>query len=160
MSTLLLLTDPANPSCVVPARGRIRTRFWTRLHSRALDQALAAGVSPDTSIALSLRAHALISPRSRKRLARSVRRLIRDAQHPVGPLDPSVPICRRKILRSSKTLEQLAVRLDSVDPVDARGAAKSHLLVNQSRGPVCDGPMHDDLEPAIRHVLRALELTV
>jgi hypothetical protein len=130
------------------------------LHSRELDQALAAGVSPDMSAALSLRAHTLISPRARTRLARSIRKLIQDAQHPLGPLDPGVPICRRKILRSRKMLQALAARLESTDPVDACGAAKGHLLLNGSSGPVYERPAADDLEPAIQQVLRALAVTV
>jgi hypothetical protein len=130
------------------------------MHCRELDRALAIGVSPDTSVALSLRAHTLIGPRSRRRVARSIRRLIEDAQRPLGPLDPGVPVCRRKILRSRKTLEKLAARLDSVEPVNVRGAAKCSLLLNESTGPVYDRPADDDLEPAIRQMLRALEFTV
>jgi hypothetical protein len=56
-------------------------------------------------------------------------------------------------------LEALAARLESVDPVDACGAAKSHLLLKETTGPVYDRPAADDLEPAIHQVLRALELT-
>jgi hypothetical protein len=157
MSTLLLI-DPTNPSCMVPERSRMRTRVWVRVRSHHLDQALASGVSPDGCAALSLRAHSLIGTRARGALARSLRRLVKDAQHPLQPLSFGVPICRRKILASRNTLEALATRLDSRDPLDAGGVAKVKLLLSNGGGPVYGHGTADDLEPALREALDALTL--
>jgi hypothetical protein len=102
----------------------------------------------------------LISATVRRGLARSLRKLIEDAQHPVQPLDSRVPICRRKILNSRKTLEELADRLVSRDPVDACGVAHVRLVLTEGWGPLYDRPGADDFEPVLRRALRALEVTV
>jgi len=135
-------------------------RLRAYLRSRELDRALATGVSPDSSGAISLRAHTLVGAATRSALARSVRRLIEDAQQPLSRLTPVVPICRRKILSSRKTLEELADRLASGDPVDARGVAKARLLLSDGAGPVYNQPAADDLEPALHEVLRTLQLAL
>jgi hypothetical protein len=62
----------------------MRTRLWTHVRSHDLDRALASGVSPDCSAALSLRAQTLIGSRARAALARSLRKLVDDAQHPLS----------------------------------------------------------------------------
>jgi hypothetical protein len=156
--TTLLITDPINPGCVVSERSRTRTHVWIHLHAQQLDHALASGVSPDSSAALSLRAYRLIGETARAALARSVRRLVEDARRPLGPLDP--PICRRKVRRSTQTLHELADRLVSGDPVDACGVAQIRLLMQDAAGPIYDRPAADDLEPALRRARQALELTV
>ncbi len=159
MSTLLL-TDQNHPDCFIYERSRAGTRLSTYVRSRALDRALAAGVSPDASAALSLRAHTLIGARTRAGLARTIRRLIRDARHPLHPLTPHVLLCRRKIIRSTRTLEGLAERLISGEPVDARGVAQMRLLLIGDCGALYDNPAANDLEPALQEAIQALELAV
>jgi hypothetical protein len=158
--TTLLLTDPANPRCVVPGRAAAAARLSSHLYARRLDEALASGVSPDSSAALSLRARTLIGASARVGLARSLRCLLRDARRPLGPFTAHVPICRGKILQSSRTIEELADRLAGRDPVDARGVAQVQLLLTDGEGPVYYRPGADDLEPALRQALRGLDLTV
>ena len=157
MSTLLL-TDPTNPRCIVHARSRARTRLWTHLRSRRLDQALASHVSPDSSAALSLRACALIGTSARAGLTGALRQLIREAEHPMGPLTFRVPICRGKILRSRETIEALADCLASTEPVDACGVAQVRLLLTDGSGPIYARPTADDLEPALERTLVALTM--
>lgn len=119
---------------------------------------MASGTSPDASPALSLRAQILIGAKERKRLARTIRRLVRDAQFPLTPLTPGVPMCRRKIQRSRKTLQALAERLAGASPVDARGVAQVRLLLCDSSGPLCWRSGADDLEPAVQEAIEALEV--
>jgi hypothetical protein len=159
MSTLLL-TDQNNPGCVISERSRTRTRLSAYLRSRALDRALAAGVSPDSNAALSLRAQTLIGATARSSLARTIRRLITDARHPPHPLTAHVPLCRGKIIRAAQTLERLAERLMSEEPVDARGVAQIRLLLIGDCGAFYDHPAADDLEPALQEAMRALEPSV
>jgi hypothetical protein len=156
--TTLLLADPNNPSCIISERGRMRTRLSARLRSHALDRALAAGVSPDSSAALSLRAHALIEAGARGTLARSIRRVTDNAVRPFGPLSPGIPTCRRKILASREGLEALAARLEAGDPVDVRGVAMVAVLLTDGGGPIYERPGANDLEPALRQALKALDL--
>ena len=157
--TTLLLADRSNPGCVLLKPGRARTRLKTYLRSRPLDQALASGASPDSSAELSLRARWLIGAPARTTLARSIRTLIEDAQRPAKPLSPGVPVCRRKVLGSARTLELLTERLTSGGPVDARGVAQVRVLLNDVRGPVYDRAAANDLEPALQEAIEALEVT-
>ncbi|HET6864405.1 MAG TPA: hypothetical protein VFH80_00715 [Solirubrobacteraceae bacterium] len=159
MSTLLL-TDQNNPSCIISERRRARTRLSTYLRSRTLDRALAAGVSPDATAALSLRAHSLIGATTRAGLARTIRRLIADACQPPHPFGDYVPLCRRKIIRSAQTLERLAERLVGDQPVDARGVAQVRLLLIGDRRGLYDRPGADDLELPLQEAIQALELSV
>jgi hypothetical protein len=154
--TPLLLIDPADPCCVIKERRRLRTRLSAHLCARNLDRALAAGVSPDSSAALSLRAHALIGSQSRDKLARSIRMLIADARRPLGPLAPGVPVCRPKVLRASGSFDELADRLAREAPVDAGGMAEVALLIAAASGPLFDHPA-DELEATVRRVMQALE---
>jgi hypothetical protein len=158
--TILLVIDTRNPEAIILKTGTLRTRLGVRLHARLLDHALAQGASPHSSAALSLRARALISDRERKRLSRKLRRLLEHARGPHPPLTPGLPICRRKVLRSSGILLQLAERLDDGEPVDARGVAQIQILLNNGEAPVFERPASDDLEPALLAAMDALTVTV
>jgi hypothetical protein len=130
------------------------------LHASSLDQALAAGASPDSSGPLSLRARYLIGAPARRDLARTLRRLVDAASRPFGPLTPAVPVCRRKVLASQETLWELADRLTSAEPVEARGVAQVRMLLITGDGPVYHRPAADDLEPAVQAALAALEFSL
>jgi hypothetical protein len=123
-----------------------------------LDRALAEGVSPDSSAGLSVRAHDLIGSRARVTLAQSIRRLLDDAAYPLRPMRFTIPICRSKVWRSRQTLQELAERLLSDEPLDARGLAQLRLLLSDGAGPLYGHPGADDLAPALEHVLAALEV--
>lgn len=156
--TTLLVTDRRDPQVVIPRPGTWRTRLGVRLHSRRLDRALAAGASPDASAALSLRACTLIGETERRRLARALRRLVKDAERPLPPLSSQAPICWRKVLKSQRTLSRFAERLISDEPVDARGVARVSVLLDGD-GPVYGWPAADDLEPALQAATEALEVS-
>jgi hypothetical protein len=91
-------------------------------------------------------------------LAQSIRRLVQDTTHPLRPLHFSVPICRSKIWRCRHTLEELADRLLSAEPLDARGLAQLRLLLSDGGGPLYGRPGEDDLAPALERVIAALEV--
>ncbi|MGH2867428.1 MAG: hypothetical protein ACRDNK_07660 [Solirubrobacteraceae bacterium] len=129
------------------------------LHAPSLDQALAAGASPDSSGPLSLRAQYLIGAPARRDLARTLRRLVDAASRPFGPLSPGVPVCRRKVLASQGTLWDLANRLTSAEPVEARGVAQVRMLITGD-GPVYHRHAADDLQPAVQAALAALEFSL
>lgn len=158
--SLLLLVDGERPECVIPRPGRTRTRLWTHMHAASLDQALAAGASPDSTAPLSLRAEQLIRASTRRKLARSLRQVIDDATRPSVTRGPRVTLCRRKILASCESLLELAERLSSQEPVDARGVAQVRLLLIGVVGPLYEHPRADDLEPALQAALEALDLSV
>lgn len=156
--TTLLLTDSERPGYVIAEHRRARTRLSVRLHASRLDRALAAGASPDSSAALSLRAAELIGDRARRDTARSLRRLVDEARHPRSVFRPCLLLCRRKVLRSRGALLELADRLVSPQPVDARAVAQTRLLLaGGGEGPLYRCPDVDDLEPAVQAVLASLE---
>jgi hypothetical protein len=119
---------------------------------------LAPGGSPDASAALSLRAHRLIGPRARS--ARSIVSLIDDAEDPLGPQQASVPICRCKGIAREEGARRADGPSAECRSAGASGAAKVHLLFNDSSGPVYDRPAAADLEPAIREARLTLEIRV
>jgi hypothetical protein len=156
--TTLVLTDRRNPGCVIVAHSRAAARVRARVCARQLDRALAQGVSPDSSADLSVRAYDLIGSRRRHMLAQAIRRLVQEATHPLRPMHFNVPVCRSKVRRSRRTLEELAERLVSGEPLDARGVAQLRLLLSDGAGPLYDHPTANDLEPALERVKVGLEV--
>lgn len=159
--TLLLLVDAERPDCLILQPRRASMRWWTRMHASSLDKALAAGISPDSTAALSLRAAQLINARTRRRLARSLRQVVDDATRPRPFIrGPHVSVCRQKVLASRELLLELVERLGSQEPVDARGVAKTRLLLTGAVDALYDRPRADNLEPALEAALDALELSI
>jgi len=156
--TTLVLADQRNPGCVIVERTRATARVRVRMRARQLDRDLARGISPDSSVCLSVRAHDLIGQRARGALARAIRRLLDDATGPVQSGHFNVPICRSKVRRSKGTLEKLGDRLLGDGPLDARGLAQLRLLLSDGAGPIYSHPGANDLEPALQCVLTALEV--
>jgi hypothetical protein len=153
----LLLTDERDSTCVISRRSRARELFVTWFRTWNLDMAIAGGACPDSAAALSLRANRLISRPTRLRLSRAIRRLTRDAQHPPRRIHESVPICWRKVARSTSTLAELADHLSSPYPVEARGVAQVQLLLRSGSSPLYSRPHADDLEEALETAIEALE---
>jgi hypothetical protein len=156
--TKLVLADERHPGCVIVERCRATARVRARMCARRLDRALAEGASPDSSAGLSVYAHDLIGVRARCTLSRSIRRLLAEALHPLRPLSFSVPVCRSKVLRSRRTLEELADRVAGDRPLNARGLAQLRLLLSDGVGPVYTSPGADDLAPALERASAALEV--
>jgi hypothetical protein len=155
---LLLLADERYPGCVKVERTRTLIRVRARVQARRSDRALASGISPDSSACLSVRAHELIGGPTRAALARAIRRLVDEAGHRVRPMSFNVLICRSKIRRSRDTLEDLADRLLSDGPLDARGLAQIRLLLSDGAGPLYNHPGANDLEAALERAIVALEV--
>jgi hypothetical protein len=155
---MLVLADERYPGCVKVERTPALVRVRARVHAHQSDRALASGISPDSNACLSVRAHELIGCPKRVALARAIRRLVDDAGHPLGPRSLHVPICRSKIRRSRDTLEDLADRLLSDGPLDARGLAQIRLLLSDGAGPFYDRPSANDLAPALESAIAALEV--
>jgi hypothetical protein len=156
--TTLVLVDERNPRCVIVERSSAVSRVRARVCARQLDRALARGISPDSRAGLSVHAHELIGVRARSTLSRSIRRLLDDALHPLRPLSFNVPVCRSKVLRSRRTLEELAERLAGDEPLNACGVARLRLLLSDGAGPLYVHGHADDLEPALQGAIAALEV--
>ena len=152
----LLLTEQPDGGYVTSHVSQTRLRMLVRMRAADLDAALARGASPDSSPTLSLRAHQLIGSTVRRRLSREIRSLLVRAGRPLHPMHSTVPICRDKIIDAREPLRELADRLITPGPVDARGIAQLKRLLRDGDGPVFRRPRDEDLEPALEAVSDAL----
>ena len=151
---MLLLLDEAD--CPVAATGRPWDRLLARLRGFRLDEDLAAGASPDASVALALRAQMLVRARSRRGLARSARRVLAMATEPAAARGTQVPVCRDRVRDCSEEFTELIRRLLAVGPVTARGVAQARILLADGRGPLYDRACADDLRSRVRDAADAL----
>src|SRR5580704_9317559 len=97
----------------------LRDRLAARLRPRPLDTALASGTPAETSAALALRARRLTNLPRRRRLALTLRDLVREADG-AGACSRmrAVPLCER-VSASKDELQLLADRLAEPAPVCA-----------------------------------------
>lgn len=145
----------ANRSETASAAARVRDRLIARWRPMKLDRQLAAGTSPEVSAALLRRARALLAPRTRRGLARSVERIV--AETPQAPLlSARVPVRRSEVRRSRDDLRLLAQRLAAPTPVAVQGVAKVRLLLSDGSGPLFWGRSADELSGRIRQAIEAL----
>jgi hypothetical protein len=110
-------------------------RLTARLRAAALDRALAAGASPESSVALAVHAQHLHNGAQRSLLARSLRRVgafseVSSARHRHAPLDHGA------VRRARAELDALAARLASSEPLDVRGVARVRTLLADGTGPL------------------------
>jgi hypothetical protein len=118
------------PLVVGPSRPRppLRRRLLVWIFSWRLDEALASGADPDRDPLIAARAQQLLSARTRRRLAESLRSAVERATFP-GPQSGAAPLASAAVRADSGLLLALAARLDSDDPVEACGVARAQLLV-------------------------------
>jgi hypothetical protein len=131
-----------------------RVRPWDRLRAHlraaALDRELAAGASPDSSVALAVHAEHLHAEGQRSLLARSLRRV--GAAPDTAPAHRLwAPLDREAVRRTRAELEALADRLASSEPLAVRGVARVRTLLSDGAG-----PLYQESDPArLRHELAA-----
>lgn len=154
MSTLVL-TRGTDPHAVKSRRCGPVARLLVRARSFALDRALSLGASPDSSVALSLRAHALISPAHRVTLARQLRVLAGAAGRPRLGFDPSVPVPRH-VSDTQDLIDQVTEMLEGAEAVDACGVAQLEILLHDGGGPLYDTHAAFALRRALENALAAM----
>ena len=158
-SSVLLLTEARGVvgEILEPRRVRLRDRLVARLRTYHLDRRLAAGVPPERSAALSLRAARLIDPGVGATLARRLHTIVAEAD---GRLLPRarVAVRRRAVFEAATDLDALARRLAGPEPRAARGVAQARLLLVEGAGPLYSHRSGEDLTAAVRGARAALEL--
>ncbi|HTU97519.1 MAG TPA: hypothetical protein VMF14_16855 [Solirubrobacteraceae bacterium] len=155
MASLLLL-DPHHSAPLRARRTRARERVRARLWPWRLDVALARGEPADTRGDLSLRAHRLISLRTRQQLAREIRLVIQEAARPARPLERRLQVCVPEVVDAAPLLYDLADQLAWPGPVDARGVAQVLLLLRDGTGPLYGEPWPGCLECTLTRARDAL----
>ena len=156
---MILLTEARGVAGVIlePRRVRRRDRVVARLRAHHLDRRLAAGVPPERSAALSLRAARLIDPGVGAALARRFETVVAEAD---GRLLPRARVAtrRRAVFEAAPDLDALARRLAGPEPRAARGVAQARLLLVEGAGPLYSHRCGEDLTAAVRRARAALEL--
>jgi hypothetical protein len=152
MTTLLLSDDHNFVRCCHSNR---RIRLVARLRASNLDAALATGASPDSSAPLSLHAHSLISAKNRRKLSEEILQILHRAEQPRSVFDPTVPICRSKVLDVRELFEALADRLQDRNPVTPDGVANVRRLLREGAGPLYERPSADDLKSFLEDAIVA-----
>ena len=117
-------------------RTSIRARLTARLHAGRFDRMLAVGMRGPVGSALAVHAQRLISRAEREAIARSLRRAVHESHQ--GRTAPSsrVPLHRARIVAAAELIDDVALLLQSADPVSARGVARVRQLLSDGRGPL------------------------
>ncbi|MCL2419468.1 MAG: hypothetical protein FWD04_09260 [Conexibacteraceae bacterium] len=125
-----------------------------RLRASALDRELADGIEPWRTPVHTARALQLASARNRDTLARSLERMVEQAEEPSTPWIGAVVYPSRARVREARPLMwKLASTLHSNAPVAPRGIAALESLLTDGAGPAySDG----DAE-ALKHELARIE---
>jgi hypothetical protein len=111
-------------------------RLRARLHALSLDRELASGIAPWRSPLHAARALQLTGERNRRGLARSLERLVENAQSTRNQCRGAVVYpCREQVLEALPVLLTIAGRLRCADPIDARGIARLNILLSDGSGP-------------------------
>ena len=137
-------------------RVRWRDRLAARARASALDEQLAAGVSPEHSVTLALHAGRLCQHGQRRVLARSLTRLVAAADGP-AQRRLKTPVCRGAVQQARAELAAVAGRLTASGPVEVRGVARVRSLLADGTGPLYQPARAGQLRHELGDVLSALD---
>jgi hypothetical protein len=142
-----------------PRQAWVAARLRARLGASWIDRRLAAGAVSWCSPVYAARAVQLTGNRSRFALARSLERLLERAEEPPALFkNAAVPPCGIQVRDALPVILELASRLRSGAPVDARGVAQLSELLSDGAGP-CYRRIHPEaLTRALERVSRALDV--
>src|SRR5437588_8734513 len=107
-----------------------------RVRPRRLDIELASGTPAESTSALALRARRLTSLSRRRRIARAIHQLVREAHEGGSQSLLRVAPAWRQIVSAREELGRLAFLLAEPGPVQARGVAQTLLLLSDGTGPL------------------------
>jgi hypothetical protein len=137
-------------------RVRWRDRLVVRVRAAALDEQLAAGVSPESSVTLALHAGRLCRDGHRRVLARSLTRLVAAADAPAARR-LKMPVGRCAVQQARAELAAVAGRLTASGPVDVRGVARIRTLLADGTGPLYQPAPTGQLRRELAAVLSAFD---
>jgi hypothetical protein len=147
----------SDPTPGVPRPASLVARVRARLRRSKLDEQLADGVDPDSSVELGLRAAQLGSDRGRARLANHLAEVLGDARGPnLGAFRTKTRRQHAAIRYAADDLLGLVLRLRDQRAIELRGAAMAARLLNDRRSPL-HRDSGQDLQDALRAARGALE---
>jgi hypothetical protein len=107
-----------------------------RLHTRRLDEELAAGADPNADPLRHARALDLVEGETRRRIAANLRQALAEAEAPRHPFSIKAPIARAALRDAREDVEDVAERLGGPAPVRPQGVARARLLLTDGAGPL------------------------
>jgi hypothetical protein len=142
----------------VALRVEVFMRRWS------LDHRLAMGERPESDPALALRAQQLMQDKTRRSLARSLRRSLQLAYQPMR-WGSSAPLDRRAVVDATPLMDGIARRLTAPMPVGVRGVALISDMLGDGASPRYDPgwtgePTNGALKNRLTSAGRALELAL
>ena len=153
MKTAHAIAWPSAAEAPRSFRSQLAARLNARLHAPSLDRELASGIAPWRSPLHAVRALQLTRERNRRGLARSLERLVENAQQPRSHhRGAAVYPCREQVIEAMPALLTIAGRLRSSDPIDARGIARLNILLSDSSGPCYVRIQRNALTNALREI--------
>lgn len=130
------LDTTAQPFVMVKSRTRPLMSLAARFRGPGLDRQLAVGVEPWRSSLHAIRARQLTSYRNRRRLARSLERLVEEADSPPRRgITAAVPPARERVREARPQMLTISARLRGSGPVAPRGIAVLKDLLSDGGGP-------------------------
>jgi len=139
----------------------VRVAPWQRAVARLLairlDSMLAAGISPESSTLLGVRALQLVSTQHRDLAARSMRRIIAEAMSERARARNGLPVNWAAVRVARTELCDLCDALEAPVPVPARGVALANELLTDGAGPLFHPARAHELTMAALHAVDALD---
>jgi hypothetical protein len=144
---MLVLLEEAD--CPVATSPSPWDRLMARVQASRLDSDLAGGASPDATAALALRAQSLISPRTRREMAKGAQRLLATAmQAPANGGSREAAADRLRVPAAARLRVPAAARLRV--PATARlrvpAAARLRLPAARPTVPICGDRVRESAE--------------
>ncbi len=140
------------------ARAPVKLRLRVYATRGALDRQIASGRPFLSTPALALRAQQLTEPRTRRRVARALRRIVDYAdQHTGGRVFSAVVVEPTAVKRARHPLLGLAERLESAARLHPAGVARAQVLITDGLSPLFYRDCPRTVTQAIYEVQDALE---
>jgi hypothetical protein len=134
-------------------------RLRVKLQRHRLDHQLADGLDPLDLTERALRASQLAAMPTRRRIARSLRGVVKAAGQPTGSLlDAAIPVSRGAVLAWRQGLLGLADRLERPEPVNPCGVARALVLLTDGVGPLYDPGAARSMGDAVWWIADGLQL--
>jgi hypothetical protein len=135
----------------------VALRIEVFLRRWSLDHRLAMGERPDFDPALGLRAQQLMRDKTRRTLARSLRRDVRLAFEPIR-WGASAPLDRRAVADARPLMDGIARRLTAPAPVGVRGVALISDMLSDGASPLYEpGWTGEPRNGALKHRLQSAD---
>lgn len=145
-------------SLSLAARASMKLRLKVYATRGTLDRQIASGRPYISTPALALRAQQLAEPRTRRQVARALRKIVECAdQRTAGRALSAVVVEPTAVRRARHPILGLAERLESPAQVNPAGIARAQVLITDGRSPLFDRDCPRTATQAIYDVQDALE---